>query len=119
MKINITNILIIVLVILVLIIGYGVFKTNKIEYSPQLIKSEMIINELNKDKKSLYSQIDFLQKEYSDLNIELKNKNRQIQNKEIEIKNLKKVLNEKIDSINKLDEFGNFSLFSSWISKDN
>lgn len=116
---NLNNILIIGLIILLLVIGYGVFRTDKIQDSPQLAKSELLIQQLNKDKETMQTQIEFLQAEYSNLSIELKDKNNQIRKKDREIKNLENILNEKIDSINSLDDNGNFKLFSNWISKNN
>lgn len=119
MKIDLTKILLFVLVIAAVVLGYGVFRTNDISDSPESIQNRLMIAQLNKDKEALGVQVLFLQNQYEDFSILLKQKDLEIQNKEKQIKNLQKKLNERIDSISHLDNNGNFGFLANWLSENN
>jgi peptidoglycan hydrolase CwlO-like protein len=116
MKIDLTKILLFALVVAVIILGYGVFRTKD---SPEDNDSKLKIAELNKDKAALNEQVSFLQLQYNDFQVLLKQKDLEIENKNKQIKNLQNKLREKIDSIGHLDNNGNLSLLSSWLSENN
>ena len=119
MKFDFTKIALLVLVIAVIVLGYGIFKTKKWEDNPDTISNKIAIQQLNNDKVELNKQVSDLLKKQDDYFVMLKGKEAQIQSKEVEIKHLQKKLYEKIDAINHLDNNGNFLLFSNWLSENN
>ena len=118
MKIDFIKIALVILVIAVIVLGYGVFKTKKYEDSPDAISNKIAIEQLNKDKAELGKQVFELQKQQGDYLVLLKYKEAQIQSKEAEIKNLQKKLYEKIKYVSSLNDSSSFQLFSGWLTSN-
>jgi peptidoglycan hydrolase CwlO-like protein len=116
MKFDLTKILLLILVISVIVLGYGIFKTDKYDDSPNAIINKIALEQLMNDKIELKKQVDKLSEQQNHYYQMLKYKDQQITKKEQEIKTLQNKLYEKIKYANSLSDSSSFVLFSNWLT---
>jgi len=114
MAINYTNTLLVILLIAVIILSYRMF-TVSVDTSDY----ERLISKLKTEKAEIIKAIEDKDKSIAEIYRLIQQKDLEINKKEKEIAKLKKIMNEKADSIYSLDNKHTYELLSSWLSEDN
>jgi len=113
LQIDIKNILFIVLICAIIILAYRLFvvEVNTSSY-------DKLIDKLEAEKTEILKAIHEKDENIAEIFRLIQEKDTEIKRKEREISRLKKIINEKADSVYRLDNKDTYKLLSDWLSEN-